>query len=289
MRFSRWKRLLSAVTRKRGKEPRKPLETWLSHTETFVKKVTDMLRQGLTAENYKAALQSILELCEGDYDLNRAGAAAMKVAEKKRHKGEAFNLYYKMAGDLFRMQCESERSSGRTTIFTGFYDSAIDAYLDGGYAKEAAAVAFEHSHWLMRSALYRDEAGKQKYLGLSSEAFDQVMKRADEELAGFIYEQREGKSKAAVMLRDVQPPTHLKNVKDAEQLRRDALAYRQRIAFLERTCKTYDIAAYLSSELATVLEKALPQQAAEHRTFAEELHQRHVALLDEHGISAVGP
>ena len=277
------------MMKKHREEPREPVTSGLSHTETFVKKITDLLKQGTTAESYEATFKSVLELCKDNYDLNRAAAAAMKVAEKQRFGSESFNLYCKMAGDLFKMQCERERGSGRTTIFTGFYDSATDAYLDGGYINEAAAVAFEHSRWLMRNALYRDEAGKQKYLDLSVKAFDQVMRRADEELAAFLYDQREGRKKAADALRDVQSPAHLTNIKDPAQLRAGVRTYHELIEFLEKTCITCDVAAFLSRELASVLEKALPELAVEYRTLAEGLQQHHVALLDEQGITVLEP
>ena len=272
------------MMKKHHEEPRERMTKGLSYTETFVKKITDLLKQGLTAENYEAALQSVLELCKENYDLNRAGAATVEVAQKQPYKSGTFNLYCKMAGDLFKMQCQLERDSGRTTIFTGFYNSATDAYLDGGYVKEATGVAFEHSLWLVRNSLYRDEAGKQKYLDLSVKAFDQVMKRADEDLANFIYEQREGRRKAAELLGEVQPPAHLANIKDAAQLNESVEAYHERVVSIKTTCKTYDIAAYLSSELATVLEKALPELAGKYTALAEELRGLHVALLEKHGI-----
>ena len=271
--------------KKRGEEPRAPVASGLSHTEAFVKKTADLLKQELTSETHEATLQTILELCKDSYDLNRAGAAAMVVAENQPNKSETFNLYCKIAGDLYRMQCESERNSGRTTLFTGFYDSAMDAYLDCGYIKEAVAVTFEHSHWLMRNALYRDEAGKQKYLRLSVNAFDEVMRRSEGELATFVYEQRDGREKAADALRDMQPPAHLTNIKDPGQLRASVRIYRELIEFLEQVCKACDIAAYLSRELAAVLEKILPELAGEHTTLAEGLQQRHIALLEKHGIT----
>ena len=270
--------------KKAREEPRESMTSGLSHTESFIKKSTALLKEGLTDETYDATFKSVLELCKDSYDLNRAGAAVMKVAEKQRFRSETFNLYCKMAGDLFKMQCESERSSGRTTIFTGFYNSAMDAYLDGGYINEAVAVSFEHSHWLTRSALYRDEAGKQKYLDLAVKAFDEVMKRAEEELVAFIYEQREGRKNAADALRSVQPPAHLANVKEPAQSEAGTQTYRELIAFLEETCHTYDIAATLAGELAAVLEKVLPDLSGEYATLAEELQQRHVALLEEHDI-----
>ena len=272
------------MTRKPPEEPKEPVTSGLSHTETFIKKIVDLLKEGLTDENYEAMLGSILELCEGNYDLNRAGAAAMKVAEKHRVGRGAFNLYSKMAGDLFKMQCESERSSSRTTIFTGFYNSAMDSYLDGGYIKEAVAVVFEHSHWLMRNALYKDEAGKQKYLDLSVKAFDEVMKRAEGELAAFIHEQQEGRRNAVDALRNVQPPAHLANVNDKTQLEAGAQTYQELIAFLKESCNTCDIAASFAKELAAVLEKDLPDLSREYAALAENLQQQHVALLKEHGI-----
>jgi len=269
----------------RGEEPTEHVSGGLSHTEAFVKKIADLLKEGLAAEDYEATLQTITDLCKDNYDLNRAGAAAMAVAEKQPYKSETFNLYCKMAGDLYRMQCESERSYGRTTIFTGFYNAAMDAYLDGGHIKEAAAVAFEHSHWLVRNALYRDEAGKQKYLALSVTAFDEVMKRSKGELADFIYKQREGRRKAADALQTVQPPAHLTSIKDPAGLGAGVQIYRELIAFLEQACEACDIAVYLSRELAAALEKALPELAEEYTTLAEGLDQRHVALLDEQDIS----
>ena len=53
----------------------------LSHTEAFVKKTGELLKQGLTVENYTSTLQSVIGLCKGSYDLNRAGTLAMEVAE----------------------------------------------------------------------------------------------------------------------------------------------------------------------------------------------------------------
>ena len=91
-------------------------------------------------------------------------------------------------------------------MFTWLYNSATDAYLDGGYIREAAAVAFEHSLWLMTSALSSDEAGKETYLDLSVSALYKIMKRSKGELAGFIYKQREGRRRAADALQSVQPP-----------------------------------------------------------------------------------
>ena len=270
--------------KKPGKEPSELATTGLSHTEAFVKEIIALLKQGLTAENYRATLQSVVELCKDNYDLNRAGAAAIKVAEKQPYKSETFNLYCKMAGDLYRIQCESERGSGRTTIFTGFYDSCIDAYLDGGSINEAAAVAFEHSHWLMTNALYRDEPGKQRYLELSVKALDEVMKQSKGDLAKFVYEQREGRRKAAGALRDIEPPAHLATVKDPAELEGGVRIYQDLISFLEKTCQTCDIAAYFSRELAAVLATIMPDRVQEYSALASDLEQRHTALLDEHGI-----
>jgi len=273
-----WKRRHSAT-------PEAVTTSGLSYTESFVKKITSLLQQGLSAENYEQTLKTIMELCTDDYDLNRAGAAAAKLAEKGKRGAEPFKLYWKMAGDLFKMQCGSERTSGRTTIFTGFYNSAMDAYLDGGYDMEAVAVAFEHSHWLITNALYRDEAGRRKYLALSVKAFDEVMKHATSELAAFLHEQQGGRKKAADALQDAQPPAHLTGVKDAARLRVDAQTYRDMIAFLEERCKAYDVAAYFAKELATVLESTLPELGRECAALARDLHERHVTLLREHGIS----
>jgi len=273
------------MMKKRGEKSTEDVTSGLSHTEAFVKKIRELLKLGLTAEDYEATLQTVVGLCKDNYDLNRAGAAAMAVAEKQPYKSETFNLYCKIAGDLYRMQCKSERGSGRTTIFTGFYNSAIDAYLDGGYIKEAAAVAFEHSHWLMRNAFYREEAGKERYLQLSVTAFDEVIKRCEGELADFIYGQREGRRKAADALQTVEPPAHLTTIKDPAGLRAAVQINRELLSFLEQVCRTCDIAAYLSKELATVLEKALPELAGEYTNLAKGLEQCHVALLGEHDIS----
>jgi hypothetical protein len=267
-------------------EPRESVTTsGLSYTEAFVKKITSLLQQGLTADNYEQTLKAIMEQCTDDYDLNRAGAAAAKLAEREKRGTEQFRLYNKMAGDLFRMQCGSERTSGRTTIFTGFYNSAMDAYLDGGYDVEAVGVAFEHSHWLITNALYRDEAGKRKYLDLSVKAFDEVIRRATGALAAFLYGQQEARKKAAEALQDAQPPARLTNVKDPVPLRADAQTYREMISFLEERCKAYDVAAYFAKELAAVVENTLPELAREYTALARDLLNRHVALLHDHGIS----
>jgi len=256
----------------------------LSHTEAFMGKITELLKQELTGEAYEATLKTIVELCEDNYDLNRAGAAATKLAEKQKRASKDFKLCCRMAGDLFRMQFESERNSGRTTIFTGFYNSAMDAYLDGGYIKEALGVSFEHSYWLMRNALYRDEAGKQKYFELSLKAFNEVLKRADEKLAAFIYQQQEGRKSAADALRNVQPPAHLAGVKDPGRLEAGVQTYRELIAFLAGTCGAHDVAASLCRELADLLEPVLPDLAGEFATLAGELQEQHVAMLEERGI-----
>jgi hypothetical protein len=272
--------------RKRREEPKEPVTTTgLSYTETFVRKITDLLKQDLAADTYETTFKVIAELCHDDYDLNRAGAAAIALAEKQKPDSQLFRLYSKLAGDLFRKQCESERTSGRTTIFTGFYNSAIDAYLEGGYGTESIAVAFEHSHWLMVNALYKEEAGKQKYLDLSVKAFDEVLKRSEGKLAVFLYEQQQNRKKVADALVSVQPPAHLINVKNRESLETSVQTYRDLIAFLDEPCKTYDIAAYLSKELAAVLEKVMPDRASEYAALAEEFRQRHGALLSEEGIS----
>ena len=272
--------------KRRHAEPTEAVTTsGLSYTESFVKKITSLLQEGLSTEDYEETLKTVMELCTDDYDLNRAGAAATKLAEKGKRGAEPFKLYWKMAGDLFKMQCGSERTSGRTTIFTGFYNSAMDAYLGGGYDMEAVAVAFEHSHWLITNALYRDEAGRRKYLTLSVKAFDEVMKHAARgELAAFIQEQQEGRKKAAEALQDAQPPAHLTSVRDPARLRVDAQTYRDMIAFLEERCKAYDVAAYFANELATVLESTLPELGRECAALARDLHERHVTLLREHGI-----
>jgi len=259
--------------------------TGLSYTETFVKKICSLLQQELTAETYEPTLNAVVELCTDDYDLNRAGAAAAKLAEKEKRDTDKFKLYCKMAGDLFRMQCGSERGSGRTTIFTGFYNSAMDAYIDGGHNLQAISVAFEHSYWLITNALYREEAGRRKYLELSAKAFDEVMKHVTGDLAAFIHEQREGRKKAAEALQDVQPPARLSSVKDPARLRVEAQTYRELIAFLEEQCTAYDVAAYFAEELASVLQDALPELAHEYAVLGKDLRERHVTLLREHGIS----
>jgi hypothetical protein len=272
------------MKRKPREEPKEPATSGLSHTEAFIAKITELLKEGLTGEAYEATLKTVVELCEDNYDLNRAGTAAMKVAEKQRSKSEIRSLYFKMAGDLFRMQCESERSSGRTTIFTGFYNSAMDAYLDGGHIKEAVGVAFEHSYWLMRNGLYRDEAGKQKYFDLSVKAFNDVIKRADEELGAFIYQHQEGRRGAADALRNMQPPAHLANVKDQAQLEAGAQTYRELIAFLGETCGVYDMAAGLSRDLADLVETVLADLSREFAALAEEFQRQHATALEERGI-----
>ncbi len=272
------------VKRKPREEPKEPVTSGLSHTEAFIAEISELLKERLNSETYDATFKTVLEHCENNYDLNRAGVAAAKVAEKHSSKSETRSLYFKMAGDLYRMQCESERDSGRTTIFTGFYNAAMDAYLDGGHIKETIGVAFDHSLWLMRNALLRDEAGKQKYFDISVKAFDDVIKRADEKLAAFIHEQQEGRRNAATALISVQPPAHLANVKDPVQLEADAQTYRELIAFLGESCGAYDVAASLSRELAEVLETGLPDLSGEFAALAEELQQRHVAMLEEHGI-----
>jgi hypothetical protein len=259
--------------------------TGLSYTETFVKKISLLLQQELTSETYETTLNSVMELCADDYDLNRAAAAAAKLAEKEKPDTERLKLYCRMAGDLFRMQCGSERNSGRTTIFTGFYNAAMDAYLEGGYGVHAMSVAFEHSYWLITNALYREEAGHRKYLELSVKAFDEVLRRATGELAMFIREQQGGRRKAAEALQDVQPPAHLRSVKDQARLSAEAQTYGELVAFLETQCKAYDIAAYFAKELASVLQDGLPEVAREYAALAEDLQQRHVTLLREHGIS----
>jgi hypothetical protein len=250
-----------------------------------VKKISSLLQQELIDETYELTLNAVVELCTDDYDLNRAGAAAAKLAEKEKRDTDRFKLYSKMAGDLFRMQCGSERGSGRTTIFTGFYNSAMDAYLGGGHSLQAISVAFEHSYWLITNALYREEAGRRKYLELSAKAFDEVVKHATGDLAAFIYEQREGRRKAAEALQDVQPPAHLTSVKDQARLQAEAQTYRELIAFLEEQCKACDIAAYFAKELASVLQDALPELAHEYTVLGKDLQQRHVTLLREHGIT----
>lgn len=273
------------IWKKRQPEHREAVTTsGLSYTEAFVKKTTDLLKQELTAESYERIFKTIVEQCRDSYDLNRAGAAAVKVAENVERGSETFRLYCRMGGDLFKMQCEAERTSGRTTIFTGFYNSAMDAYLEGGYTEEAAAVAFEHSHWLVTNALYRDEAGRRKYLSLSVKAFDETMRHSDGELAVFIHQQQEGRRKAAEALHDVRPPAHLTNVNDPGRLEADAQTYRELIAFLEENCNAFDVAAYFARELATVLENALPELARECAALATDLQRRHLALLAEHGI-----
>jgi hypothetical protein len=272
------------MRRKPPEEPKESSTSGLSHTEAFIGKITELLKERLTGETYEATLKTVVELCEDNYDLNRAGTAAMKVAEKQSSKSEARGLYFKISGDLFRMQFESERTSGRTTIFTGFYNSAMDAYLDGGYINEALGVSFEHSYWLMRSALYRDEAGKQKYFDLSVKAFNEVLKRADEELATFIYQQQEGRKNAADALRNVQPPAHLASVKDPGELEAGAQTYRELIAFVGESCGVHDVAASLSREIADLLETVLPDLAGEFATIAEEHQQQHATMLEERGI-----
>jgi len=270
--------------KKRRGEPEEPVTSGLSRTDAFVKQIADLLKQGLTAETYEETLKSVTSLCEDNYDLNRAGAAAMKVAEKQPYKSESFNLYCKVAGDLYRMQCETERYSSRTTIFTGFYNAAMDAYLDGGWIREAAGVAFEHSHWLVTNALYRDEAGKERYLELSVKAFDDVVKRSQGELAAFIYEQREGRRKAADALLDIEPPAHLTGIEDAELLRAHVQRYQNLITILTEICTTYDIAAYLAEELVSALATVFPDEVPHYAALAVELKQRHEALLSEHSI-----
>ena len=272
------------IRKKRHPEPKESVTTGLSYTETFVKNTADLLKEELTAESYEQTLKTIVDRCEDNYDLNRAGAAAMKVAESDKRGSETFRLYCKMAGDLFKLQCEAERTSGRTTIFTGFYNDATDAYLEGGYTNEAIAVAFEHSYWLLTNALYRDEAGRRKYLDLSTKTFDEAMGRSSEELARFVRQQQGGRVKAADALQDVQPPAHLSNVNDPNQLRADAQTYHELIAFLAENCHACDIAAYFAAELATVLETALPELARECAALATELQQRHAALMQEHAI-----
>jgi len=271
------------------KRPSVPTEgvstTGLSYTETFVKKVSSLLQQELTPETYEPTLEAVVKLCTSDYDLNRAGAAAAKLAEKEKRDTERFKLYSKMAGDLYRMQCGSERGSGRTTIFTGFYNSAMDAYLNGGHNLEAISVAFEHSYWLITNGLHREEAGRRKYLELSVKAFDEVMKRVTGDLAVFIYEQREGRRKAGEALQEVQPPAHLTSIKDQVRLQAEAQTYRGLIAFLEEQCKAYDVAAYFSKELASVLQDTLPELAREYTALGRDLQERHVTLLREHGIA----
>ena len=270
--------------KKRREETREPATSGLSRTDTFVKTISDLLKQGLTAESYDETLKNVTALCEDNYDLTRAGAAAMKVAEKQPYRSESFNLYCKVAGDLYRVQCETERYSGRTTIFTGFYNAAMDAYLDGGWIREAAGVAFEHSHWLIRNALYRNEPGKERYLELSVKAFDDVVKRSEGELAAFIHEQWEGRRKAADALLDIQPPAHLTAIKDPELLRARVQRYQNLITILTEICNTYDIAAYLSEELVSALAPVLPDEIHQYAGLALKLRQRHEALLREHGI-----
>ena len=272
------------MRKKRSSEPREPVTTGLSYTENFVKQTADMLKEELTDDSYEQTLKTIVDRCEDNYDLNRAGAAAMKLAEGDKRGSETFKLYCKMAGDLFRLQCEAERTSGRTTIFTGFYNDAMDAYLEGGYISEAIAVAFEHSYWLITSALYRDEAGRRKYLDLSTKAFDEAMVRSSEKLASFVRQQQEGRLKAADALQEVQPPAHLSNVNEPDRLRADAQTYRELISFLEENCSASDIAAYFAGELAAVVETALPELARDYAALATELRQRHAALLQEHCI-----
>jgi hypothetical protein len=262
-----------------------PTTTGLSYTDAFVKRIADLLQQDLTAESYDQTFRTIVQQCGGNYDLNRAGAAAIKLAESEERGSETFNLYCKMAGDLFRMQCEAERTSGRTTIFTEFYNSATDAYLDGGYMNEALVVAFEHSYWLTANALYRDDAGRQKYLALSVKAFDEVMRRFTGEAASFVYEQQEGRRKAADALQDVKPPAYLTNVQDPDRLKSEAQTYGELIAFLDENCNARDIAAYFAGELATVLEAVLPELAREYAALAAQLQRRHAAFLEEHATS----
>ncbi len=272
------------MKRKPREEPSEPVTSGLSHTEAFIAKITELLKERLNNETYDATLKTIVEHCEDNYDLNRAGVAAAKVAEKHSSKSVTRSLYFKISGDLYRMQCESERDSGRTTIFTGFYNAAMDAYLDGGHIMETIGVAFEHSFWLMRNALLRDEPGKQKYFDLSVKAFDDVIKRAAEKLAAFVHEQQEGRRTAAAALINVQPPAHLASVKDPVQLEAGAQTYRELIAFLGESCGAYDVAASISRELAEVLKTGLPDLSGGFAALAEDLQQRHVAMLEEHGI-----
>lgn len=271
--------------KKRGEEQRQVMISGLSHTEAFVKKIAELLKQGLTAEDYEVTLQSVIALCKDDYDLNRAGAAAMAVAEKQPDKSEAFSLYCKMAGDLYRRQCESERSYGRTTIFTEFYNSAIDVYLDGGFISEAIAVAFEHSNWLMRDALYREKGGKQKYLELSVKAFDELVRRCKGEVAAFVYDEREGRRESADALLGFEARPRLARIKDPARLRASVQGCGELTAFLEQACKTRDVATHPSRELANVLESAIPGLAGECVTLAEEIQHRHGTLLAKHHAS----
>jgi len=259
--------------------------TGLSYTDAFVKRIANLLHEKLTAENYEQTLKTIVDQCEGSYDLNRAGAAAMKVAESEKRDSETFALCCKIAGNLFRMQCEAERTSGRTTIFTEFYNSASDAYLDGGHMNQALAVAFEHSYWLITNALYREEAGRKKYLGLSVKAFDELLRQSTGDLALFVHQQQEGRTRAADALQDVKPPAHLTSLKDPDRLRSDAQTYNELIAFLENNCNACDVAAYFAGELASVLENVLPELAQEYAARATELRGRHAALLEEHAVS----
>jgi hypothetical protein len=274
------------MRKKRHPESKEPgTTTGLSYTDAFVKRIADLLHEKLTAENYETTFRTIVDQCEGSYDLNRAGAAAMKLAESDKRGSETLELCCKMGGDLFRMQCEAERTSGRTTIFTEFYNSATDAYLDGGHMNQALAVTFEHSYWLITNALYREEAGRQKYLGLSVKAFDEVMRRSTGDIALFVHQQQEGRTKAADALQDVKPPAHLASVKDPDRLRSDAQTYGELIAFLEHNCNACDVAAYFAGEVAAVLEAVLPELAREYAALATELKRRHAALLEEHAVS----
>ncbi len=274
------------MRKRRHPEPKESTTTTgLSYTDAFVKRIAELLKDELTAESYDQTFRTMVDQCEGNYDLNRAGAAAIKLAESEERGSETFNLYCKMAGDLFRKQCEAERTSGRTTIFTEFYNSATDAYLDGGFMNEALAVAFEHSYWLTTNALYREEAGRRKYLALSVKAFDEVMRRSTGEVASLVYQQQEGRRKAADALQEVKPPAHLTNVEDVDRLRSEAQTYGELIAFLEENCNACDIAAYFAVELAAVLQAMLPELAREYAALATELQQRHAALLKEHPAS----
>jgi|GEM_PF-2910459 len=273
------------MRKKRQAEPKEPpTTTGLSYTDAFVKRIAELLKEKLTTESYDQTFRTIVDQCEGNYDLNRAGAAAIKLAESEKRDTETFELYCKMAGDLFRMQCEAERTSGRTTIFTEFYNSATDAYLDGGYVNQALAVAFEHSYWLTTNALYREEAGRRKYLALSVNAFDEVMRRSAGEATSFVYQQQEGRRKAADALQEVKPPAHLMNVEDPDRLRSEAQTYGELIAFLDENCSAQDIAAYFAGELAAVLEAALPELAREYAALATQLKQRHASFLEGHAL-----
>jgi hypothetical protein len=136
----------------------------------------------------------------------------------------------------------------------------------------------------VRNGLYRDEAGKQKYLDISVKAFDDVIKRAEGELAVFIHQQQEGRKCAADALRNVQPPGHLASLREPAHLESGAQTYRELIDFLKDSCAAYDIAATIAQEIAGVLRKALPDLSAEYASAADDLKQIHVALLEEHDI-----